>query len=149
MPIMLTRKDGPPTPFRNAEYIPFYYFIPKSILSRCGAELNAIPRNPQVLFHNRAACEFVESDLFRLLIIDATAFMVWPYDDHFTLIINASKKPLSIDNIPLDDIETAFESETEASEGCSSLNTPAPPNRKAYAQHGLFSIAPSVYIGVK
>ena len=76
MPIMLTRKDGPPTPFRNAEYIPFYYFIPKSILSRCGAELNAIPRNPQELFHNRAACEFVESDLFRLLIIDATAFMV-------------------------------------------------------------------------
>ena len=79
MPIMLTRKDGPPTPFRNAEYILFYYFIPKSILSRCGAELNAIPRNPQELFHNRAACEFVESDLFRLLIIDATAFMVWPY----------------------------------------------------------------------
>ena len=79
MPIMLTRKNGPPTPFRNAEYIPFYYFIPKSILSRCGAELNAIPRNPQVLLRNRAACEFVESDLFRLLIIDATAFMVWPY----------------------------------------------------------------------
>ena len=75
MPIMLTRKDGPPTPFRNAEYIPFYYFIPKSILSRCGAELNAIPRNPQELFHNRAACEFVKSDLFRLLIIDAVAFM--------------------------------------------------------------------------
>ena len=69
MPIMLTRKDSPPTPFRNAEYIPFYYFIPKSILSRCGAELNAIPRNPQELFHNRDACEFVESDLFRLLII--------------------------------------------------------------------------------
>ena len=45
----------------------------------CRAELNAIPRNPQELFHNRAACEFVESDLFRLLIIDATAFMVWPY----------------------------------------------------------------------
>ena len=45
MPIMLTGKDGPPTPFRNAEYIPFYYFISKSILSRCGAELNAIPRN--------------------------------------------------------------------------------------------------------
>lgn len=30
-------------------------------------------------FHNRAACEFVESDLFRPLIIDAVAFMVWPY----------------------------------------------------------------------
>ena len=52
------------------------------------------------------------------------------YDDHFTLIINASKKPLSIDNIPLDDIETAFEGETGASEGCSSLNAPAPPYQK-------------------
>ena len=76
MPILLTRKDGSLTPFRNIEYLPFYYFIPKSILSRCGAELNAIPRNPQVLLRNRAACELVESDLFRLLIIDATAFMV-------------------------------------------------------------------------
>lgn len=79
MPIMLTRKGGPPTPFRNAEYIPFYYFITKNILSRCGAESNAILRNPQKLFHDRAACEFVESDLFRLIIIDAVAFMVWPY----------------------------------------------------------------------
>lgn len=50
MPIMLKRADGSVTPFRNAEYIPFYYFIPKSILSRCGAELNAIPRNPQGYF---------------------------------------------------------------------------------------------------
>lgn len=33
--------------------IPFYYFIPKSILSRCGAELNAILRNLQELFRNR------------------------------------------------------------------------------------------------
>ena len=79
MPIMLKREDGSVTPFRNAEDIPFYYFIPQSILSRCGAELNAIPRNPQRLLHDRTACEFVESDLFRLLIIDAAAFMVWPY----------------------------------------------------------------------
>ena len=34
-----------------------------------------------------------------------------------------------IDNIPLDDIETAFEGETEALEGCSSLSTPAPPTQ--------------------
>ena len=32
-----------------------------------------------------------------------------------------------IDNIPLDDIETAFEGETGVSEGCSSLSPPAPP----------------------
>ncbi|MBS5565095.1 MAG: hypothetical protein KHY00_03985, partial [Firmicutes bacterium] len=54
----------------------------------------------------------------------------------FTLIINASKKPLSIDNIPLDDIETAFEGETGASEGCSSLSTPAPPLQSQTNRHG-------------
>ena len=63
----------------------------------------------------------------RKAIINIFVQSIYLYDDHFTLIINASKKPLSIDNIPLDDIETAFEGETGASEGCSSLNTPAPP----------------------
>ena len=52
---------------------------------------------------------------------------IYLYDDHFTLIINASKKPLSIDNIPLDDIEEAFEGENTETEGCSSSITPAPP----------------------
>lgn len=66
----------------------------------------------------------------RMDIINIFVHSIYLYDDHFTLIINASKKPLSIDNIPLDDIETAFEGETGASEGCSSLSTPAPPNKK-------------------
>lgn len=79
MPILLSRRNGPPTPFRNAEYLPFYYLIPKSILQKCGAELNSIPRNPKMVFINREACEFIESDLFKLLIIDATAYMVWHY----------------------------------------------------------------------
>ena len=82
MPLLLTRRNGPPTPFRNSEYISFYYFIPKSILQKCGAELNSIPRNPRMIFSNREACEFIESDLFLLLIIDATAYMVWPYMGH-------------------------------------------------------------------
>lgn len=79
MPIHLIRRDGSVALFRNSEYLPFYYFIPKSILQKCGAELNAIPRNPRMIFTNRAACEFIESDLFLLLIIDATAYMVWPH----------------------------------------------------------------------
>ena len=62
-------------------------------------------------------------------IINIFVHSIYLYDDHFTLIINASKKPLSIDNIPLDDIETALEGETGALEGCSSLNTPPPPSR--------------------
>ncbi|MGN8750716.1 hypothetical protein ACTNEV_09885, partial [Oscillospiraceae bacterium HCP3S3_D12] len=55
--------------------------------------------------------------------------------------INASKKPLSIDNIPLDDIETAFEGETGALEGCSSLSTPAPQKVLIFfGKSGLFAI---------
>jgi hypothetical protein len=78
MPLQLRRRNGSVTPFRNSEYIPFYYFIPKSILKKCGAELNAVPRNPREIFSNRKVCEFIESDLFLLLIIDAAAYLVWP-----------------------------------------------------------------------
>lgn len=55
------------------------YFIPKSILDRCGSELNSIPRNPRKLLQNRNAIAMVESDLFLLAIIDAYAYMVWPF----------------------------------------------------------------------
>lgn len=79
MSLKLTRRDGSVTPFRNSEYLPFYYYIPKSILQKCGAELNTIPRNPRMIFTNRKACEFIESDLFKLLIIDAAAYLVWHY----------------------------------------------------------------------
>ena len=79
MPILLKRKDGEITPFRNAEYISAFYFIPKSILDKCGEEINSIPRNPRKLFQDRRAIEIIESDLFKLVIIDAYAFMVWPF----------------------------------------------------------------------
>ena len=56
-----------------------YYFIPKRILAACGAELNALPRNPHRILRSKSACDLIESDLFRLLIVDAVAYMVWPY----------------------------------------------------------------------
>ena len=79
MPILLKRKNGEITPFRNADFIPAFYFIPKSILDRCGSELNSIPRNPRKLLQSWDAIAMVESDLFLLAIIDAYAFMVWPF----------------------------------------------------------------------
>ena len=82
MPLQLRRRNGSVTPCRNSEYLPFYYFIPKSILKKCGAELNAVPRNPREIFSNRKVCEFIESDLFLLLIIDAAAYLVWPHMGH-------------------------------------------------------------------
>lgn len=77
--IKLKRLDGSITPFRNSRYIPFYYLVPKSVLKRCGAELCSIPRNPRFLFANRAMCDLIESDLFKLFVIDVTAYLVWPY----------------------------------------------------------------------
>lgn len=79
MPILLKRKNGEITLFRNSEYISAFYFIPKSILDKCGEEINSIPRNPRKLLQDRRAIEIVESDLFKLVIIDAYAFMVWPF----------------------------------------------------------------------
>ena len=85
----------------------------------------------QILAFLDYVCEMPADDVNkRRAIINIFVHSIYLYDDHFTLIINASKKPLSIDNIPLDDIETAFEGETGASEGCSSLGTPAPPKKK-------------------
>ena len=85
----------------------------------------------QILAFLDYVCEMPANDVNkRRAIINIFVHSVYLYDDHFTLIINASKKPLSIDNIPLDDIETVFEGETGASEGCSSLSTPAPPKEK-------------------
>lgn len=78
MPILL-KKNGEITPFRNAEYISAFYFIPKSILDKCGEEINSIPRNPRKLLQDRRAIEVIESDLFKLVIIDAYAFMVCSY----------------------------------------------------------------------
>ncbi len=72
-------KSGTPVSMRNAEFIPMYYFIPRRILEACGAELNALPRNPHKVLRSKAACDLIESDLFRLLIVDAVAYMVWPY----------------------------------------------------------------------
>ena len=79
MPILLKRRNGEITPFRNADFIPAFYFIPKSILDKCGSELNSIPRNPRKILQSWDAIAMVESDLFLLAIIDAYAYMVWSF----------------------------------------------------------------------
>lgn len=79
MPILIKRKNGKIMPLKNGEYLPAYYFIPKEILKQCGAELNSLPRNPIVAVNDWDAITLIESDLFLNLIIDAYAFMVWPF----------------------------------------------------------------------
>ncbi len=79
MPILLKRRNSNITPFRNADFIPVFYFIPKSILDRCGSELSSILRKPYKLLHDWDTINIVENNLFLLAIIDAYAFMVWPF----------------------------------------------------------------------
>ena len=52
MLILLKRTNGETTPFRNAKFIPAFYFIPKSMIDKCGAEIKSIPHNPKKLLHD-------------------------------------------------------------------------------------------------
>ena len=78
MPIRLKRPDGSVTPYKNAEYIPAYLFLPAAILDRCPQELQ-LPRTVASYFHDWNVISVVESDLFIELIMDGFAHLVWPY----------------------------------------------------------------------
>ncbi len=82
----------------------------------------------QILAFLDYVCEMPLDDFNkRRAIINIFVHSVYLYDDRFTLIINASNKPLSIDNIPLDDIEKTFENNSEE---CSLLTTSAPSSKE-------------------
>lgn len=82
----------------------------------------------QILAFLDYVCEMPFDDFEkRRAIINIFVHSVYLYDDHFTLIINASKKPLSIENIPIDDIESAFEGENINMDECSTMMNSAPP----------------------
>lgn len=59
-------------------------------------------------------------------LINIFVHSVYLYDDHFTLIVNASNKPLSIEHIPLEEIHTSLKS-IPPKEQCSTIENVAPP----------------------
>ena len=75
----ITHLDGTVSAYRNSEYIPLFYVFPKDILEEAGEIFLEVPRNPNFLFFDRKWIDFVESDLFLQFIIDATAYIVWPF----------------------------------------------------------------------
>ena len=77
--LMITRPDGTVSELKNAQFIPAFYLIPMSILEKCGAVLNSIPRAFVKLMCDWDALKIIESDLFRLCIFDCYAYMVWPF----------------------------------------------------------------------
>lgn len=50
MPIKIKRKNGEITRYKNAEYIPLFYFFQKSLLDPCGTLPFQISRYPYELF---------------------------------------------------------------------------------------------------
>ncbi len=86
---------------------------------------------PQIHAFLDYVCDMPADDVNkRRAIINIFVHSIYLYDDYFTLIINASKKPLSVDNIPLDDIEETFSGDTYTSAECSSMKPSAPPNQE-------------------
>lgn len=79
MPIYVIRKDKTQTPYRNAELIPAFLAIPESILSKTDPKLYHICRTPNDFRANWANIDMVESDYFLNVLMDAYAYMVWPY----------------------------------------------------------------------
>ena len=63
----------------------------------------------------------------RRAIINIFVHSIYLYDDHLTLIINGSNKPVTVDDIPFDDIEAAFNGEKAAMEQCSHSSDIVPP----------------------
>ena len=85
------------------------------------------PSEAQILAFLDFVCEMPLDDINkRRAIINILVHSVYLYDDHFTLIINASKKPVSIDDIPLEEIEEAFNTDKTCTEQCSTMTSPAP-----------------------
>ena len=95
------------------------------------AEMNKVLTltQPQVYAFLDYIRSLPEDDLVkRKAIINIFVNAIYLYDDHLTLIINASKIPVDRKNIPLDEIENAFEgAASEHSKGCSLDNLEAPP----------------------
>ena len=85
---------------------------------------------PQIRAFLDYVCEMPMDDINkRRAIINIFVHSVYLYDDNFTIIVNASGRPLSLEDIPLDDIEAAFSEEYYGVEGCSSMTTPVPPQQ--------------------
>ena len=81
----------------------------------------------QIMAFLNYICEMPMEDFKkRRAIINIFVYSVYLYDDHFTLIVNASRKPLHIENVPLADIESAFEG-GENIDSCSSIPEGVPP----------------------
>ena len=97
----------------------------------------------QVLAFLNYVCELPGNDMMkRRAIINIFVHSIYLYDDHLTLIINGSNKPVTVDDIPFDDIEAAFNGEKAAMEQCSHSSDIVPPERSTLRGASFNEICP-------
>ena len=77
--IMIRQVDGTLRPYQNAEFIPAFLMIPEVLLNRTNQEMITLKRTPRALFTDSETMRRVESDNFLQVVIDAYAFLAWPY----------------------------------------------------------------------
>lgn len=84
---------------------------------------------PQIYAFLDYVCDMTSDDINkRRAIINIFVHSVYLYNDYFTLIINASRKPLSIENVPLHEIESSFSGDTNTYEDRSLITDNVPPS---------------------
>ncbi|MBQ5985651.1 MAG: hypothetical protein IJL59_00165, partial [Clostridia bacterium] len=77
--IKVRQQDGTLRKYKNAEFIPAFLMIPEVLLNRTNQEMITLKRTPRALFTDPETIRRVESDNFLQVVIDAYAFLVWPY----------------------------------------------------------------------
>ena len=63
-------------------------------------------------------------------IINIFVNAIYLYDDHLDIVFNASNQMMETKNIPIDDIEAAFNGCSNTLHKCSSINNVAPPGKR-------------------
>ena len=92
----------------------------------------------QVMAFLNYVCEMPLEDMNkRRAIINILVHSVYLYDDYFTLIINTTRKPMSVDHIPLDEISHAFNEKCESEGQCSFNTDTVPPKKKLCERHSF------------
>lgn len=80
MPIYLFRDDGTVSEFKNADYIPAYYFLPEEIVPiMWGKDFQNIPRSFNALIDNDKTVAAIESDDFLKFLLRSYACLTWPF----------------------------------------------------------------------
>ena len=76
---------------------------------------------------NLYSCQSSSYEIFNI-----SGIYIYLYDDYLTLVINASKTPVSEKNIPLGGIEETLDESTAMGYSCSAQSLEAPPEKDCY-----------------